>query len=331
MDLLGNMQAFVEVAKSNSFSLAARELGLSLGAVSRRVARLEQYLNARLLKRTSRYVSLTDAGHYFFQRAVRILAGIDETVQAVTDSNVVPEGHLRVHAVNEIGKRYLLPAIADYRQAHPGVTFDLVLDNQIPLLWEQGFDVSVSLSCHDDPRIVSRNVGASYSVLCASQDYLALRGEPQVPEELAGHECLRPLEDASHSAGIWEFEGPYGEVSVYIPPSDFQLNSSDAMVDAVCSGLGVGCVPAFLAAPHLRDGRLLRVLPGYRLESSGVYVSYLADMSSNVCVRSWTAYLNARLPQLGAVDAKSMPQEHGHGGRIANGGSQERTYSISTV
>lgn len=309
MDLLGDIKIFVFVARFSSFSAAANELQLSLSNVSKRVARLESYLNALLFQRTTRQVELTDAGKVFFKRCASLISGVDEAVQAVTDSNLPPEGHLRVHALHEIGKRYLIPAIAEYRRIHPAVTFDLVLGNGPPRHDDDPFDICVSLMPSADPGLVARNIGASYSVLCASRDYLARYGEPTVPEELSSHECLRPLEDAAHSADSWDFEGPYGEVSVYLPPSAFQLNSSDAIVDAVRSGLGIGCIPAFVAAQYLRDEAVVRVLPRYQLESSGIYVTYPAKSSADACVRSWVAYLSTQFPQmLGAAAAGARPQ-----------------------
>jgi DNA-binding transcriptional LysR family regulator len=296
VDLLGDMRIFVWVARFSSFSAAAKELQLSLSNVSKRVARLEGYLNAVLFQRTTRQVELTDAGIVFFRRCAPLIKGVDEAVQSVTDSNLAPEGHLRIHALHEIGKRHLIPAIAEFSRTYPAVTFDLVLGNKPPRQ-DDHFDVYVSLAPPADSSLISRNIGASYSVLCASPQYLARRGQPTVPEELSGHECLRPLEDATHSADSWDFEGPYGEVSVYLPPSAFQLNSSDAMLDAVRSGLGIGCIPAFVAAPYLRDKQVVRVLPRYQLESSGIYVSYSAAASGDAHVRSWVAYLSARFAQ----------------------------------
>jgi DNA-binding transcriptional LysR family regulator len=298
MDLLDHMRTFVLVGKSSSFSIAAKELNLTASAVSRSITRLESHLNAVLLDRTPRKVTLTAAGQDFFNRCLIIIMGVDDAVQTVADSKIQPEGHLRVHTLNEIGRRYLIPLIADYRRSFPLVTFDLTLENRIPDLCAEGFDVSVSVTPNVDSQWISRNVGATYSVLCASPDYLATHGMPQVPEDLAGHECIRPLDDPASSLDNASFEGPYGPVNLYIPPSEFHLNTSDGLVDAVNSGLGIGCIPAFVAAEHLADGRLVRVLPLYHLESNGIHAVYRSESSDNKCIRSWTAYLGNNLPRL---------------------------------
>jgi DNA-binding transcriptional LysR family regulator len=307
MDLLDHMRTFVHVGKFSSFTVAAKELNLSVPTVSKSISRLESHLNAVLLYRTTRKVNLTSAGRDFFNRCLTIIAGVDDAVQTVADSNVEPEGHLRVHTLNEIGRRYLIPLIADYRQTFPLVTFDLTLENRIPDLGTEGFDVSVSITPNLNSQWVSRNVGATYSVLCASPDYIAHRGMPQVPEDLAGHECIRPFDDPASTLDSSTFEGPYGAVNLYIPPSDFHLNTSDGLVEAVSSGLGIGCIPAFVAAEHLADGRLIRVLPLYHLESNGIHAVYRPESSINNCIRSWTAYLGNNLPRLMASDLQVRP------------------------
>ncbi len=307
VDLLDHMRIFVSVARLSSFSTAAKELDLALPTVSRSISRLEEHLNATLLTRTTRKVALTEVGQEFFKRCTKILGGVDEAVRAVADSNVAPEGHLRVHTVNEIGKRYLIPLIAQFQRSHPTVTFDLTLENRIPDLAREGFDVSIATAAVSDPRLVTRNIGATYSVLCASRDYLIRHGSPMVPEDLMKHECLRPFDEPGNAPDTWAFDGPYGPVNVYLPPSSFQLNSGDATVDAVCSGLGVGCIPAFVAAQYLSDGRLVRVLPKYHLESHGIHVAYPEVMEVNVCLRSWVSFLGVHLPKSLAAGLHELP------------------------
>ncbi|OCR26113.1 hypothetical protein AFK24_06135 [Pseudomonas syringae] len=302
MDLLHHMRTFVLVGKYSSFTIAAKELNLTLPAVSKSISRLEGHLNAVLLNRTTRKVTLTGPGQDFFNRCLTIIVGVDDAVQTVADSKVQPEGHLRVHTLNEIGRRYLIPLIADYRRSFPLVTFDLTLENRIPDLCTGNFDVAVSVMPLLNEKWISRNVGATYSVLCASPDYIAGHGMPLVPEDLAGHECIRPSDDPASTVDNATFEGPYGPVNLYIPPSEFHLNTSDGLLDAVNSGLGIGCIPAFVAAEHLADGRLVRVLPLYHLESNGIHAVYRSESSSNTCIRSWTAHLGNNLPRLLASD-----------------------------
>lgn len=298
MNLLEHMRTFVAVARLRSFSAAAKRLNTSAPAVSRAIARLEGHLNAVLLTRTTRQVELTQEGMDFFHRCTQIIQGVDDAVRAVADSKIEPEGHVRVHAPKEIGTRYLIPAIADYRRVYAKVTFDLILEDRMVNLSTEEFDLAVSLTPHSGERLVSKNIGATYNVLCASREYVARHGTPHVPAELLAHQCLIPSEAATEVSDTWTFEGPYGAVNVFIPPSSFQLNASDAIVNAVSAGLGIGCVPSFIARPLLRQGRLIEILPGYRLVSRGIHASYLAVGNDNICVRSWLSYLDTYLPKL---------------------------------
>lgn len=307
MNLLDHMRTFVFVARLSSFSAAAKALNLSLPSVSRSISRLEGHLNAALLNRTTRHVQLTQVGRDFLNRCSAIIVSVDEALRAIADSNISPEGHLRVHASSEIGKRYLIPAIADYRRTHPLVTFDLVLEDRAPDILTEDFDVAVSLIPQSDDRLISRNVGATYSVLCASKDYLLRHGEPHVPAELTKHQCLTPGETPIETTDTWLFEGPYGPVNVYIPPSSVQLNCSDAIVDAVCAGLGIGCIPVFTARPLLDEGRLVSVLPRYRLASQGIHAFYPERHNENICVRSWLAHISICLPKLLAGAVNELP------------------------
>ncbi|UZJ57884.1 LysR family transcriptional regulator [Pseudomonas sp. KU26590] len=307
MNLLDHMRIFVFVAKFSSFTGAAKALNLTLPAVSRSISRLERHLNAALLTRTTRRLALTDVGQDFFYKCTKIIVGVDEAVQTASDTNVQPQGHLRVHAAHEIGRHQLMPLIADYRRDHPLVTFDLVLDDCPADQLRESADVSVSVLPMGGERWASRNIGATYSVMCASRAYLAQNPAPKVPEDLSLHECLNPLEAPSNAQDTWTFEGPYGPVNIYLPPSSFQLNARDAIVDAVRAGLGIGCIPAFMAAELLRDGEVVRVLPDYHLASCGIHAICAEHRVNDVCVRSWINYLSAHFPRRLAAGVHALP------------------------
>jgi DNA-binding transcriptional LysR family regulator len=301
------MRIFESVARLCSFTGAAKELDVALPTISKRIARLEGHLNATLLTRTTRKVGLTPVGRDFFNRCTRIIRGVDEALQVVVDSNVPPEGHLRVHTSTELGKRYVIPLIAQYRQLHPAVTFELTLDNRLPEALVGDADVLISIGDAESHDWATRNIGATYSILCASKDYLARNGYPMIPEDLLTHECIRPLDEPTVTSDTWTFGGPFGSVNVYLPPSSFQLNSSDAIVDAACSGLGIGSVPAFVASQYLKDGRLVRVLPKYYLESMGIHVMFPKASVSNPSLRSWIGFLSAHLPKSLALGMHDGP------------------------
>lgn len=200
---------------------------------------------------------------------------------------------------------HVIPLIAQYRQLNSAVTFELTLDNRLPQGLIGEVDVLISIGAVESLDLATRNIGATYSVLCASKDYLARNGYPMIPEDLLTHECIRPLDEPTVTSETWTFDGPFGAVNVYLPPSSFQLNSSDAIVEAACSGLGIGSVPGFVASQYLNDGRLVRVLPKYFLESMGIHVMFPEACVSNPSLRSWIGFLSAHLPKslaLGMLD-----------------------------
>ncbi|KWV76323.1 LysR family transcriptional regulator [Pseudomonas fluorescens] len=326
MNLLDHMRTFVSVARLSSFSAAAQALNITLPTVSKSIVRLEGHLNAALLNRASQQIQLTPVGQDFFLRCSQIIFNIDAALSAVADSNVLPEGHIRVHATNEIGKRYLIPAIADYRRQHPRVTIDLVVEDRVPDLHSEHFDVAISLVPPGNDCLFSRNLGAMYSMLCASEEYLTRHGYPHVPADLIRHECLTPSEMPMEATDTWAFEGPYGAVNVYIPPSSLQLNSGDAIIEAICSGLGIGCVPMAQATQMIGERRLINILPDYRLVSQGIHAFYPEHLREDVCVRSWIGHLSNFLPKLLATSLQYIGDRQNY----VQQGDKQRENSAAT-
>lgn len=308
MNLLAHMRIFSLVAQSGSLDVAMRELDLTAAVIKRSLARLEKHLNCALLTCSDDALLLTDAGQTFFKRCAPAVAAADEAVNAVIDGNLEPEGHLRLHAGGDLGNRYLIGLIARYRSAHPQVTFDVTLDHHNADVAGGEFDMAISQTRPGDSRLLVRNIGATYNVLCAAPDYLARHGAPRVPEELARYQCLSPLEEPANPDDIWAFHGPYGPVNVYVPAAAVQFNSQLAMVEAARAGLGIGSIPAYVASPELNAGRLVRVLPGYHLQTCGVHASYRRSAQADVCLRSWLAFLAVELPRSMAAGLEALSE-----------------------
>ncbi|WP_213880354.1 LysR family transcriptional regulator [Pseudomonas sp. dw_358] len=308
MDLLTHMRIFSHVAASGNLDAAARELELTPASVTRHIARLEKHLNCVLLTRTANALRMTSVGETFLHHCVAVIRGADEAINAVVDSNVQPEGHLRVHAGSDFGKRHLIPLIAQYRDSHPQVTFDVTLDHPLPNVAESEFDVVFTQRPSSDTRLIQQNVGAIYNVLCASPEYLSRHGLPTVPEDLVRHQCLSPLDEPANPDDVWAFQGPYGPVNVYVPPAAFHVNSREAIVDALCSGLGIGSVPAFVAAEYLQDQRLVRVLPRYHLDARGLHACCRVSSRADVCLRSWLSFLALKLPRSLATGLQALAE-----------------------
>jgi len=295
MNTLQYMRAFVCVAQTGSFTQAAELLGSTTANLSRAVLNLETHLRTRLLNRTTRRVAMTEAGKRYYQRCEAILASVSEADAEAQASQQHPAGELRVHAMVGIGMHYVIGAVAGYRENHPEVTFDLQLDNRIPDLIEEGYDLSIVLAADlPDSGYVSQRLGSIYSVLCAAPRYLQRRGAPLTPADLTQHDCL--LMSMVHPHAKWLFDGPQGPIAAAVRHSPLQVNTIDGVRVGILSGLGIGVLPSYSAIDGLRSGALVRVLPEYRLQSLNLYALYPSRLYLDPKIRTWVDYLRESLP-----------------------------------
>jgi DNA-binding transcriptional LysR family regulator len=269
LDNLADMAVFVRVVERGSFTLAADELELSRAVVSKYVSRLEERLGARLLHRTTRRLSLTEAGAALFEASRGALERIEEAEAAVAQLQSEPRGRLRVSAPMSFGILHLGPAMSEFARAHPRVTLDVRLDDRYVNLVEEGVDVAIRIGNLSDSSLVARKLTTTRAVACASPAYLAEHGEPETPEDLASHDCL--LYSYLSTANVWRFAAPDGrEIPVAVTGS-FRINNGIVLAEAAAAGRGILMAPSFYVAPLLRDGRLKRILPGYRLRELGIH------------------------------------------------------------
>ncbi len=259
-----------------------------------------------MLQRTTRRVALTEAGERYLLRCNDILDDIAEAEAEARDARAHPCGRLRMHAMPGIGQYYMVSAIAGYRQQYPTVQFDLTLSNRMPDLLEEGYDVCVVVARQlPDSGLVAQRIGETFSILCASAEYISRRGLPQHPEELRQYDCLG-LVSSVLPLSVWTFEGPEGEISVPLPPTGLQVNVGDAVVQAIRSGMGIGVVPHYSAAAGLKDGSLVHVLPQFHLQPLHVYALYPSRRYLDAKVRTWVDYLQQTLPA--ALRADTQPE-----------------------
>lgn len=308
MDILFNMRTFVCVVETGSFTAAAQRMDLTTSYVSRSVATLETHLRTRLLQRTTRRIALTEAGQRYLLRCQQILGYIEEAEAEAGDAHAHPAGNLKVHSMTGIGQHYLTKAIAAYQQKYPDVSFDLTLANRTTDILEEGYDVSVVIARElPDSGLVSKRIGNTFSVLCASPAYIAEQGFPHRPSELGAHRCLR-LVNAAMSLDKWHFEGPDGDEMVAINRTVFQVNTADAMTEAVKAGIGIGALPVYSAIAGLRDGSLVRVLPQYRLYKLNVYALYPSRQYLDAKIRTWVEFLRDTLPERLKIDEDNLQE-----------------------
>ena len=289
---LADIAVFVRVVERGSFTLAADDLRLSRAVVSKYLSRLEERLGARLLNRTTRRLSLTEAGAALFEASRGAIERIEEAEAAVAQFQAAPRGRLRVSAPMSFGILHLGPAIADFSREYPGVTLDIRLDDRFVNLVEDGIDVAVRIGLLTDSSLVARKLGLTRAVACASPAYLAEHGEPQSPEDLATHDCL--IYSYLANANVWRFLSREGREIPVAVTGTLRINNGIVLAEAALAGRGVLVTPSFYVAPMLRDGRLRRVLAEYRLPELGIYAVYPQKEHVPPKVRAFIDYLAAR-------------------------------------
>ncbi|MBL6946627.1 MAG: LysR family transcriptional regulator [Rhodospirillales bacterium] len=291
MDDLSSLAVFARVAERQSFTAAARDLGLSKSAVSKKLAALEGRLGARLLNRTTRRISLTEAGTAFFERARRILSDLDEAEQAVTRLQAEPRGNLRVNAPMSFGIQHMAPAMADFMAMYEDLTVTMDLNDRLVDLAEEGYDVAVRIAKLTDSTLIARKLAPARLAVCASPEYWRRHGVPEHPHDLAGHNCLFYTYLAQQDQ--WAFDGPDGPFSVRVR-GNLRANSGDALRAAAAAGLGVYFGPTFIVGDDLRAGRLASALDEYAHTDLSIYAVYPHRLNVSAKVRVFVDFLAER-------------------------------------
>ena len=284
MDRLEAMAAFVAVADSRGFAAASRRLGLSASGVTRLVAALEERLGARLLQRTTRQVTLTDAGARYLERARRILADVNEAESAAQAERSTPSGRLTVTAPNVFGRLHVAPLVCAYLKQHSGVTAELTLSDRVVNLVEDGVDIAVRIGQLEDSSHIARAVGATRRVVVAAPKYLKRRKAPTTPADLAGHDTIQFT--AITPTAEWRFLRDGSEHRVALGPS-FVTNSADAAIGHAEQGGGLAMVLGYQVAEALRAGRLRVVLAEFEPEPLPIHLVYPSTRLLSAKVRAF--------------------------------------------
>lgn len=259
MEYISDLRAFLKVVEKQNFSGAAKALGMSQSAVSKRITRLENSLEVQLLKRSTRHISVTEAGAEFHAHAERILAALDEAQRSTSATQATITGRLRVHSTLGLGQSLMAPAIAEFIALYPNISIDLVLapSNTINLI-QQDVDVTIRLSNEREAlrhhtSIDHRILGSVRYLICAAPSYFGRAGIPQTPQDLTRHNCL--ILSIPPSPDLWHFTGPKGTYTVRVS-GNYSSNSGAALYDALLQGAGVAQILEYAAADALADGRL---------------------------------------------------------------------------
>lgn len=288
------MEVFARVAEANSFSGAAKRLGLSKSAVSKQVARLERTLGAKLLNRTTRRLSLTEVGQAFYEHCARVVAEAEAAELAVSRLRAEPRGVLRVTAPAAFGHLHVAPAIPDFLARYPELSVQLVMNDRMVDLVEEGYDVAIRMTSDPAPNVVARRLAPVRWAVCASPQYLARHREPQTPGELAQHNCL--FYSFLESSSDWRFRSDRGDLTVQVA-GNFTVNNSEALREAVLRGLGIALLPTFTVGRDIQEGSLNALLPGYTPYGTfgvDVYAVYLPTRYLSPKVRAFIDFFLER-------------------------------------
>jgi len=292
MDRFQAITAFVKVVEAGSFAGAAERLAVSVSSVSRLVADLEARLGTRLLNRTTRRLSLTEAGRTFHEHGVQLLADLDEAEASASAEAIVPRGTLRVTCGTSFGNAHLASAVAAFMARYPQVRFDVELADRMSDLVDEGFDAAVRIGGSPVSNLVARRIGTTALVCCAAPSYLALHGTPRVPADLAQHQCL--LYQYAAQRDVWAFADAQGEVTRVRVSGPLVANNGSFLAALARDGAGIACEPDFVVGADVRAGRLVPVLHPFRPASAPIHVVYPSRRHLSAKVRVFAQFLAER-------------------------------------
>ena len=271
MDKLEAMNVLTKVVASGSFAEAARKLGVTRSAISNAITQLEQELGARLLDRTTRRVTPTEAGLAYYERCLAILAQIAETEAQISRLHDEPKGVLRVNAPMSFGTLYLGSAVADFMDLYKDLKVELTLTDRMIDPLEEGVDVTVRIGALVDSSLIARRITTARVVLVASPDYIARHGPPKAPADLVSHKCLH----YGHSTTVprWQLSDSGTVLTVPIAAC-LSSNNGDTLRDAAIKGIGIARLPSFLVGADIAAGRLAVVLPDHPPQDLTIHALY---------------------------------------------------------
>jgi DNA-binding transcriptional LysR family regulator len=290
---LNDVAVFVAVVDAGSFTRAAERLKVSRPAVSKQVSRLEESLGVRLLQRTTRRLSLTEAGRIFHAGASRGLEDLAEARAEVSRLQEQPRGVLRINVPMSFGILHIAPLLPEFMREYPELSVEMDLNDRKLDVIEEGFDASVRISDLPDSTLVARRLAPCRHAIVAAPAYLERRGVPEKPMDLQGHEVLSY--SLQQSARQWHFLDPDGQPEQVTVSGRLQVNNSLALREALLAGVGLARTPTFLVGEDLREGRLIAVLRDYRSLEVSIYLVYPQRRHLSPKVRAFADFLVSKI------------------------------------
>ena len=293
LDRVTGLEVFAKVAASGSFSAAGRALGMSQTMVTKHIAALEARLGVKLFHRSTRKLSITDAGRSYLESSERILAEMEAADGAVAADRIEPKGLLRLSAPVSLGARQIAPLLPEFARHFPQVAVELGLNDRLVDLAEEGWDLAIRIGSLADSSLIARRIAPCRTLLCASPAYLKARGAPRTVAALADHNCLGYTLSRLAGADRWAF-GAKGDVSVQVA-GNLRANNGDALLAAAIAGQGIIYQPSFVVSDALRAGTLRSIaLDQPTIEFGGIYAVYLPDRYPAAKLRAFIDFIATR-------------------------------------
>jgi DNA-binding transcriptional LysR family regulator len=304
-DRLAGLQAFLETAKRGTFVAAASALDINVSSVSRRISELERRLGVQLMQRTTRSISLTQAGREYYQRGAELLAQLDQLDASVESVHRQPRGLLKLALPNGFGRDVVLPALPEFLKRHPDIDVDLHFSDAFVDIVGLGFDLAVRIGELKESGLVARKLAVYRRFLCASPAYLKAAGVPRKPDDLSAHRCLNFSPIAASAS--WQLIGSGGAVTVEV---DCRLRANDvhACHVAAVHGLGIAVTADFVAAKAIGEGKLVQVLPRWKFADAQIYAVYPSARHVPARVRAFHEHLAATIGGVSGATARKSPK-----------------------
>jgi DNA-binding transcriptional LysR family regulator len=289
MDRLALMETFVRTVETGSFSGAARRLGVGQPAVSKAVAQLEEHLQTRLLLRSTRGLTPTEAGQAYYEAALRAIALADEADSAARGAGAELAGRLRVCAAVTFARLHVIPHLKRFLDAHPALDVDVVLDDRNIDLLEHGIDVALRMGDLGDSAMTARRLATGRRVVVATPRYLAERGVPATPADLARHETVTYLQDIG-AGGSWSFRRGDTELSVAVG-GRLRVSAAEGVRAAVCADMGIAVASEWMFGPELARGDVTAILTDWTLPTIALWAVYPSGRLSSAKARAFAAFV----------------------------------------
>jgi len=302
MDLLTAMTYFCRVVEAGSFSRVATESQVAQSTISKTVTFLEKHLGVKLMSRSTRQLSLTEAGNDYYKQCLQILDNVAEAEALVRQGQFQPSGRLKVSVTAAFGRLLVVPILQAFLDKHPKLEVNLILDDQYTDIVKEGVDIAFRVGPLADASIVARKIGEGQRVLVASPDYLSRQGTPQTLAELAKHECITYA--ATNAPETWWFIGPQGNQEVTVS-GRFSANNPETICAASASNLGISVVMRWSAQPYLDKGELVTLLPDYQPRAYDIHAVYPERKFTPQKVTRFIAHIEQQFAPKKAVPEQS--------------------------